>query len=111
LIGSTDGIEEELGMIEFIHEAGAQNYNGARIAAVRESASNPTFTGLAFYTRQFSNLYEEMRLSSLGNLGIGCTAPAYKLHVVGDIAAQGGTLRAVSAVVSTTITACSDVRY
>ncbi len=45
-----------------------------------------------------------------GNVGIGCTAPQYKLHVVGDIAASG-ILRASSATVSTTITACSDFRF
>lgn len=45
-----------------------------------------------------------------GFVGIGCSAPSYMLHVMGDIAAQG-TLRAISATVSTTITACSDIRY
>lgn len=45
-----------------------------------------------------------------GNVGIGCTAPAYKLHVIGDIASSG-TVRSTNVVVVGAITACSDVRY
>lgn len=45
-----------------------------------------------------------------GNVGIGCTAPQYKLHVIGDIASSG-TVRGVNAYVTGAITACSDIRY
>jgi hypothetical protein len=68
---------------------------------------------LSFYTTpngSTSNA-ERLRIDQNGNVGIGCLSPQYKLHVVGDIAAQGGTLRASSATVSTTITACSDFRF
>jgi hypothetical protein len=109
LIGSATNVGDEIGMIEFINEASnGSTYNVARVTAVREN-TNPTFTGLAFYTRNLAN-EEKMRITTNGNVGIGCATPNYKLHVVGDIAAEG-TLRATSAVVSTTITACSDVRY
>ena len=72
------------------------------IGRLRESAGgavNTTTTGVV------------MTVLDNGNVGIGCTSPQYKLHVIGDIAAQGGTLRAASATVSTTITACSDIRF
>ena len=45
------------------------------------------------------------------NVGIACSAPKHKLHVVGDIAAEGGTIYASTAVINTTITACSDIRF
>jgi trimeric autotransporter adhesin len=46
-----------------------------------------------------------------GNVGIGgCTAPQYKLHVIGDIASSG-TVRTTNALVTGAITACSDIRY
>ncbi|MES2591884.1 MAG: tail fiber domain-containing protein [Bacteroidota bacterium] len=52
------------------------------------------------------------RLSILsnGNVGIDCTSPQYRLHVVGDIGASG-TLYASVAAVNTGIVACSDNRY
>ena len=111
LSGSTDGVGEEIGMIEFVTHGDLNSiYNTAHIAAVRESF-NFTYTGLTFHTRIGATLAERMRINSSGNVGIGCNAPQYKLHVVGDIAAEGGTLRAQSAIINTTITACSDIRY
>ena len=45
-----------------------------------------------------------------GNVGIGCTSPAYKLHVIGDIASSA-TVRSTNVVVTGAITACSDGRF
>ncbi len=45
-----------------------------------------------------------------GNVGIGCTSPAYKLHVIGDIASSA-TVRSTNVVVTGAISACSDIRY
>jgi len=83
LVGSAANVGEELGMIDFIHQSSNSNtYNVARITAVREN-SNPTFTALAFYTRQFAALGEKMRLTNAGRLGIGTNAPNTPLEVSG----------------------------
>jgi hypothetical protein len=82
------------------------------IAASGSNAGNWP-SNVAFWTRVNggTNAVERMRIRDNGNVGIGCTAPNYKLQVVGDIAASGGTIRAASAVISTSITACSDFRF
>lgn len=49
-------------------------------------------------------------LGENANVGIGCNAPQYKLHVVGDIASSG-TVRSVNTVVTGAISACSDLRF
>ena len=41
----------------------------------------------------FGHGSEKMRLTDDGRLGVGNTSPAYKLHVMGDIYADGGWLR------------------
>ncbi|MEO6315732.1 MAG: tail fiber domain-containing protein, partial [Chitinophagaceae bacterium] len=70
-------------------------------------------SSIAFWTRANggTNAAQRMWIDDNGNVGIGCSSPNYKLQVVGDIAASGGTLRAASAVISTSISACSDIRY
>ena len=73
------------------------------------STSGKSLVFMTGGSSQASN--ERMRIDGNGNVGIGCTSPNYKLQVVGDIAAQGGTIRAASAIISTTLTACSDIRF
>ncbi len=82
------------------------------ISATGSNAGNWP-SNIAFWTRinGGTNAVERMRISDDGFVGIGCTSPNYRLQVVGDIAASGGTLRAASAVISTSISACSDIRY
>ncbi len=45
------------------------------------------------HTSFLINNSEKMRILSSGNVGIGNTAPAYRLHTSGDIYADGGWLR------------------
>lgn len=99
------------GVIQSTYPGGfiGQNLN---IAATGSNSGNWP-SNIVFWTRANggTNSVERMRISDDGNIGIGCIDPKYKLQVVGDIAASGGVLRAASAVISTTITACSDFRY
>ena len=74
-------------------EAGQINTIGktSAIYAVSEdtTAGYNRGTSLAFYTNQFNDIpyAERMRISHNGNVGIGTTAPAYKLQVSGSFAA------------------------
>jgi hypothetical protein len=81
------------------------NQIGAKIAAIRWNnwlANNPLVQAidLAFFTSTGNDLRdttglvdtssEKMRITAGGNVGIGTTAPGYKLDVVGQIHASGG---------------------
>ena len=57
-----------------------------------------------------TNFTEKVRITGSGNVGIGCTLPQYKLHVIGDIASSG-TVRTTNTLVTGAITACSDIRF
>jgi Chaperone of endosialidase len=89
------------------------NHTSIEARAAQNWTTTAKGTYWSFYTTPNGTTTnaERMRINHNGNIGIACTAPQYRLHVVGDIAAQGGTLRAASATVSTTLTACSDVRF
>jgi hypothetical protein len=92
--------------------AGTTLYPGARIQA---SDDNSFSANLLFYTKtpgaNTNALVERMRILSTGNVGIGgCLAPAYPLHVVGDIASSA-TIRSTNAIVTGAISGCSDLRY
>jgi len=86
---------------------------GFRLQKVDANTAAITYpnTGAGALIFDVDGVGEKARITTAGNVGIGCISPNYKLHVVGDIAAQGGTLRAASASISTSITACSDIRY
>ena len=57
-----------------------------------------------------TNFTEKVRITGSGNVGIGCTLPQYKLHVIGDIASSG-TVRTTNVLATGPITACSDIRF
>lgn len=55
------------------------------VAIASSSATNyATNNDMLFYTSSSSTLYERMRIDSNGQVGIGTTAPGYKLSVVGS---------------------------
>jgi hypothetical protein len=99
------------GVIQSTYPGGLTGQNLNIVATGANAGNWPS--NIVFFTRDNggTNSGERMRINYAGNVGIGCNDPEYRLHVAGDIAAQGGTIRAASAVISTTITACSDIRY
>lgn len=78
------------GAISFIGKYNsAGNYAGfARILGVKEDATGGNYGGaLVFQTRaNFANQTEYMRISSVGNVGVGTASPSYAL----DVAQNGG---------------------
>ncbi len=83
----------------------------ASIEGRKSSNAEGNVSGYLSFKTNNGGLAERMRITEIGRVGIGCSSPAYALHVIGDITAEGGVLRASSAIVNTSITACSDIRY
>jgi hypothetical protein len=65
--------------------------NGAaRLAQIDISADGaPNSGGMEFYTWNAGAYGQRMRIDRLGNVGVGTSAPASKLHVAGDITVDG----------------------
>lgn len=61
-------------------------YEGAKIVALNTDHAVANISGdLAFYTRNPTNLNEQMRITSGGSVGIGVTNPSERLDVNGNI--------------------------
>ncbi|MBI9055531.1 MAG: hypothetical protein JEY96_17035 [Bacteroidales bacterium] len=92
-IGSSNVISEvgqEIASLQFRQgdgSIGIPDNITSRIVAVSE-VSNGAWVGLGFETGAQGVLSEKMRIDKFGNIGIGTTAPLYKLHVVSDSGAS-----------------------
>ncbi|MBN3036313.1 MAG: hypothetical protein JW861_12075 [Bacteroidales bacterium] len=73
--------------------------NVARIAGVSESGSTSAY-GLGIFTNPGSGLVHQFHFSGNGNLGIGVTDPAQKLHVAGSIIMADGNQAAGRVMIS-----------
>ena len=58
-----------------------------------------------------TTLLDRMIIDQNGRVGIGCAAPAYKLHVNGDGGFLGNVRATGSITAGTSVTACSDLRF
>jgi len=80
--GSTGSPAEESG-IQYRHPVSASNRAGINFF---NTYANNGAAWLSFLTTNTSNSYaERMRIDAAGNVGIGATSPADKLHVEGNI--------------------------
>ncbi len=64
--------------------ANLSNYEGAKIVGAFTDHTNVS-GDLVFFTRNPTNLFERMRITSAGRVGIGTSTPAGPLDVVGEI--------------------------
>lgn len=93
---------------------GTDHRNSAHIGVSAAENFTPTAIGtnMLFYTTCLNSTIpiERLRITADGNIGIGCINPNHRLQVMGDIAAENGQIRATSALISTSISSCSDIR-
>ena len=81
LLTGSNGVGVGAGVgIDFVTKSSSTEYTGARIVSNRTDTSNNH--ALTFWAGGgTTSLSEYMRISSNGNVGIGTTAPSYKLNV------------------------------
>ncbi|MEK6555977.1 MAG: hypothetical protein AABZ31_12100, partial [Bdellovibrionota bacterium] len=99
---------DDLGHIQFYGSDSTFAWqHSARISAQIEGTPTDTVmpTSLQFYTRPITasaTPQERLRITAAGNVGIGATAPNYKLEVAGTIATTSGGVRFPDSTTQTT---------
>jgi hypothetical protein len=78
-----------VGGFEWFNGAAANGWFSGVHVHRPDNAIGMNFTDLRFFTTNV-NAAERMRITSDGNLGVGITSPAHRLHVGGDIGGTGG---------------------
>ncbi len=89
-LGGTTNINQN-GMRLFGGDLTSSASSGGYIDVTAGSASNP-HEGLYFRVNQNDGGTERMRITSVGNVGIGTPAPDYKLDVNGDMRVSGNDI-------------------
>ncbi|OGS32544.1 MAG: hypothetical protein A2218_13210, partial [Elusimicrobia bacterium RIFOXYA2_FULL_53_38] len=75
------------GVISFVNKAaGVEGTNDLRLSLIQGTRDGGTANSgmLSFYTMNAGTLGERVRIDKAGNVGIGTTAPGYKLDVAGS---------------------------
>ena len=70
------------GLLFQVQAPNTNSYNIARIAGVNNPDGSSALGDLALYTLNSGILFERLRVSGYGNVGIGTNAPGYILHTV-----------------------------
>tara|TARA_S200002703_G_scaffold159908_1_gene175386 strand:- start:1708 stop:3339 length:1632 start_codon:yes stop_codon:yes gene_type:complete len=73
----------------FIKNTDTGNFAPLTLVNAKPNATNPDFTGDNTFFRGNSRFFKTVAIN--GNVGIGTTAPAAKLHVVGDVIVSGNS--------------------
>jgi hypothetical protein len=87
LTNASNTINTEAGLF-FAPTTATGNIRGSIITGFQEDGNNAI--GLKFYTGTGATISEKMRITSVGNVGIGTDSPGAKLDVNGDIYSRTG---------------------
>ena len=82
---NTNNTSGNMSLISFQDAAG---WGNAQVGAIQSDQTNHS-AHLVFFTRNGAAFGERMRITNVGNVGIGTSTPTEKLHVTGNLKIEG----------------------